>query len=55
MELNNALVVTVNHESFEANGDVQIDYDEKLLTAKEAEEMTNRFLSEAIELMKKAN
>jgi hypothetical protein len=51
MQINNAIILTINHQAFEADGQVSIDYDEELLTAQEAQELTNSFMSEMISLL----
>lgn len=51
LQINNAIVLTVDNEQFDNDGEVTIDYDEKLLTAQEAQELTNTFFNEMVNVM----
>lgn len=51
MRINEAIIITVDNDKFDADGTIDIDYDEKLLTAQEAEQLTNNFMRELISVV----
>ena len=48
IQINDSVVLTINKESFDKDGTLDINFDEKILTAQEAEEQANNFITEVI-------
>ena len=49
--INNAVKVTITAESFNSNGEMSVEYDEKLVTEAEATEIVNSYFSKVLELI----
>lgn len=55
IQINPAIVLTINFVELDKDGEISIDYDETLITAQEAKELTNSFIYELISIMKNKN
>lgn len=49
LRINNAIVLNIDEELFEKDNQLTIDFDETLITAMEAEELTNKFICDVVE------